>query len=189
MNISFTRKTVITAALLTAVGVIGRLLLQDMPNIETVTVVTILAAALLSGPWGAIVGLVTVATSDVIIGNTNILLYTWTGWMIVGAIALIVRYRGQRLPKALLQLTAAGLLGNVAFFVWTNFGVWHIGDLYPHTIQGLVDCYIAAIPFFRNQLVSTLVFVPSVSAIALTLWQHSSVSANSVATASYAGKR
>ncbi|MCW1930002.1 MAG: hypothetical protein KIH62_001640 [Candidatus Kerfeldbacteria bacterium] len=189
MNITFSRKTIITAILLVSFGVIGRMLTEDMPNIETVTVATVLAAALLGGPWGAIVGLVTVAASDIIIGNTNILLYTWSGWVIVGAVALIVRYRGQHLPKALLQLTGAGLLGNVAFFVWTNFGVWHIGELYPHTFTGLVDCYIAAIPFFRTQLLSTLIFVPTISTIALALWNRSAVLAPQASTAAYAGKR
>ena len=42
--------------------------------------------------------------------------------------------------------------GSLVFFVVTNLGVWLVGDLYPRTLDGLVTCYIAAIPFFRNTL-------------------------------------
>lgn len=183
------RKTVFTAALLIAFGVGGRLLLQDMPNIETVTVATVLAASLLGGPWGLIVGIITVAASDIIIGNTSILLYTWSGWALVGISALIARYRGQRTSRAVLALTGAGLLGNIIFFVWTNFGVWHIGGLYQHTWAGLVECYIAAVPFLRNQLLSTVLFVPACSVVALALWNRSWSVTSSVAQTAYATKR
>ena len=40
----------------------------------------------------------------------------------------------------------------------TNFGVWLIGGLYPRAWAGLVDCFVAAIPFFRNTLMSDLLY-------------------------------
>jgi hypothetical protein len=42
--------------------------------------------------------------------------------------------------------------------VLTNFGVWAIDNLYPKTTAGLVDCYVAAIPFFRNMLLGDLLY-------------------------------
>jgi hypothetical protein len=30
--------------------------------------------------------------------------------------------------------------------------VWATSTLYPHTIVGLAACFVAAVPFFRNQL-------------------------------------
>jgi hypothetical protein len=36
----------------------------------------------------------------------------------------------------------------------TNFGVWALGELYPRTAPGLVACYTAALPFFRNMLLA-----------------------------------
>ena len=51
-------------------------------------------------------------------------------------------------------LAAVG--GSVLFYLMTNFGVWALGDgehaLYPHTVDGLIDCYWMALPFFRNAL-------------------------------------
>ena len=59
-------------------------------------------------------------------------------------------------------VTAAGLSSSILFFVLTNFGVWALGDgtLYPHTAEGLAACYLRAVPYFRNTLVSMAVFLP-----------------------------
>jgi len=56
--------------------------------------------------------------------------------------------------KAGLALTASSLI----FFVVSNFGVWMAGGLYPKTGEGLLSCYIAAIPFFKNSLAANLIF-------------------------------
>jgi hypothetical protein len=54
---------------------------------------------------------------------------------------------------------AAALAGSLQFFFLSNFGTWLApGSLYGHTPSGLVNCYIAAIPFFRNTMVSDLVY-------------------------------
>lgn len=54
-----------------------------------------------------------------------------------------------------LRAGAAALLGPTSFFVVSNFSVWAGNNMYPHTLGGLVTCYAAAIPFYRNDLVST----------------------------------
>ena len=50
--------------------------------------------------------------------------------------------------------------GSVLFFVVTNFAVWFGGDgiVYPMNFDGIVACYIAAIPFFRNMLAGSLLY-------------------------------
>jgi hypothetical protein len=62
-------------------------------------------------------------------------------------------------------LWAVGLTGfaaSVLFYLTTNFGVWLFGDgaLYPKTAAGLWQCYVAALPFFRNWLIGMAVFLP-----------------------------
>ena len=54
------------------------------------------------------------------------------------------------------RIASAALLSALLFFIITNFGVWAFDSLYPKTFPGLVDCYAAAIPFFRNTLVGDL---------------------------------
>lgn len=57
-----------------------------------------------------------------------------------------------------LRLTCASLTSSCLFFCISNFGVWYSGFLYPITLDGLIACYIAAIPFFKNTLLSDFFF-------------------------------
>ena len=57
-----------------------------------------------------------------------------------------------------------GFVGSVIFFIISNFGVWALGSpgvydiAYEKNLNGLVECYILAIPFFGNTFLSTLIF-------------------------------
>jgi hypothetical protein len=59
-----------------------------------------------------------------------------------------------------LRVGAGVLLGPTSFFVVSNYAAW-IGmstgphARYTHTLAGLVTCYAAGIPFYRNDLLST----------------------------------
>jgi hypothetical protein len=57
--------------------------------------------------------------------------------------------RGRRCA---LPIASIALASSILFFVVSNFGVWALGSLYPRTWDGLVACYVAAIPFFRNTI-------------------------------------
>ena len=53
----------------------------------------------------------------------------------------------------------AASIGAALLFYWiTNFGVWMSGSLYPMTSEGLIACYVAAIPYLRNAVVGNLVY-------------------------------
>ena len=52
----------------------------------------------------------------------------------------------------------ASSLASVSFFLASNFTVWVAWGMYPKTWSGLGTCYIAALPFFRNSVMSELVF-------------------------------
>ena len=60
-------------------------------------------------------------------------------------------------PSILATLVTA-LGAGALFFVITNFAVFAGTNLYPHTLSGLGECYVAAIPFYRNQIVGDLAF-------------------------------
>jgi hypothetical protein len=53
---------------------------------------------------------------------------------------------------------AGGLVATTVFFIVTNFAVWLEG-YYGHTLQGLVSCYVAAIPYHRNTLIGDAVYI------------------------------
>lgn len=59
------------------------------------------------------------------------------------------------LRRATVARVAVGVLASAtSFFVLSNFVVW-MGRMYPHSFAGLSACYVAALPFYRNDLVST----------------------------------
>lgn len=54
---------------------------------------------------------------------------------------------------------AATLLSATSFFAVSNYAVWAGLGMYPHSAAGLAACYTAALPFYRNDLVSTALVV------------------------------
>ena len=134
------------------------------PNLEIATAATFLAVLLLRNRWAAVVPFVVVAVSDAVLGNTQIMWFTWSAWAVVGAGAIFARHlRGPRRYAAALGV---GVGGSLWFFAWTNFGVWLMDGLYPATLDGLLASYVAGLPFLRTMLLGNLVLVPLAAVVA-----------------------
>ncbi|MBV8632659.1 MAG: hypothetical protein JOZ83_17165 [Silvibacterium sp.] len=56
---------------------------------------------------------------------------------------------------SVLRVGTAVLLAPTSFFLLTNFVAWVGSPLYPQTLAGLGMSYIAGLPFYRNDLIST----------------------------------
>ena len=52
------------------------------------------------------------------------------------------------------QVLGSSLFASISFFVVSNFTVWAEWGMYPRTPGGLAACYSAALPFFRNSIIS-----------------------------------
>lgn len=60
------------------------------------------------------------------------------------------------LRKVTVLRVAAGVLASAtSFFLLSNFAVWIGSGMYGHSAAGLGACYVAALPFYANDLVST----------------------------------
>ena len=144
--------------LITSVIRISRIL----PNFEFVTTAMVVSASLLSKKQSLLLILAIMAATDLILGNTNIFLFTWTGFLI--PIFVIKKLKNWLKIKNLKIITplGLGLASNIFFYLWTNFGVWFLDSwgMYPKTLPGLVSCYINGLPFLKTQAESTLIFVP-----------------------------
>ena len=68
-------------------------------------------------------------------------------------IGLISKY----FNKSIMFRISGAFVGAVIFFVLSNFGVW-LGGSYGYDLNGLLSCYILAIPFFTNTVLSTVFF-------------------------------
>jgi hypothetical protein len=88
--------------------------------------------------------------TDFIIGFHGVSVFTWGSVLVIG---LMSKFFLQSMTNRFL----GALLGACLFYIITNFGVWSLGS-YGYTLEGLIACYLLAIPFFGNTLVSTLIF-------------------------------
>lgn len=77
-------------------------------------------------------------------------------WIWYGAAMVLGRILLQERTTPVRFATAV-LLGPTSFFAISNFAVWASGDMYPGTPEGLLSCYVAAIPFYRNDVISTAI--------------------------------
>lgn len=160
------KKQIIISLILIIFGVVGRIVIQT-PNVETVTAATLLASATLSFPFILIVPLTIIGLTDIYFGNDAILLFTWSAWAIIALLNYFFYRKKKFAANSVAKLTLSGICSSSFFFIYTNFGVWVLWNMYPHNLQGLFECYIMAIPFFKNNLVSDLIFIPTSSIIFL----------------------
>ncbi len=124
-------------------------LLPHAPNFAPVAAIALFAGAYLDKrmvPW---VPLAIMAASDLVLGLHDVVLYTWGAFIVIGFMGMFLREG--RTPMRVAGMT---VLSTLVFFVVTNFGVWL--TWYPLTAQGLLDCYIKALPFLRNDLAANL---------------------------------
>jgi hypothetical protein len=62
------------------------------------------------------------------------------------------------------SLLAGAIAAPTVFFMLSNFGVWMSGveATYTKDLSGLMTCYAAGLPFYKNALVASLVFLPGI---------------------------
>ena len=78
------------------------------------------------------------------------ILFTWGSVILIGLISKYFKF-------SVLRRIFGSLTGALLFFILTNFGVW-LSGYYGLSFEGLIECYIMAIPFFSYTLISTIFF-------------------------------
>ena len=94
--------------------------------------------------------LIALLLSDIFLGFHSTMFFTFFSLTLIGFLSIIFK------NKSINRLTGS-LLGAFLFFIITNFGVW-LSGYYGLTLQGLITCYILAIPFFYGTALSTLIY-------------------------------
>lgn len=141
------------------VAVATRLLYHFNPGLVPPNFSPVEAVALFGGAYFAdrrlalLLPLVAMALSDLVIGFHNLL---WLVYACVAASTVLgFGLRGKVGPA---RVAVYSVIGSTLFFIVTNFGVWIGSSMYPQTWAGLLECYVAAIPFYKNTLVGTLFY-------------------------------
>lgn len=155
---------VILAVFLIFIGAVGRIALQDYPNVETIMVVTFIAAVYIRQWYALLVPITAMVISDLVMGNlamssqfSKILFFTYTGFLFVALVSrhhrTFFRQNASSLDWASITNTSMfGIVFVLVFDLWTNVGAFLL--MYPHTLDGLFLCYTMAIPFMLSHLVS-----------------------------------
>lgn len=81
--------------------------------------------------------------------------FTWASYLVILGLALVALKGRVRVPA----LIGTSVASSTLFFVISNFGVWVTGEMYPHTLAGLMTCYTMGIPFYRNAAIGDLLYV------------------------------
>jgi hypothetical protein len=129
-------------------------LIPHPPNMTSLTAVALFGGAYFSDRRLAfLVPLSALFFSDLILGFYHHMEVVYLSFALIVAIGLWLQKR-----RTVLPIAGAALVSSVLFFVLTNFGVWAFDAFYPKTLEGLIACYVAAIPFFRNTLIGDLLY-------------------------------
>jgi hypothetical protein len=123
------------------------------PNFTPIAAMALFGGAQFSSKRAAfLVPLAGLFLSDLVLGLYPITPVVYGSFALTVCLGLWVRHASVR------RIAFAVVASAVLFFVLTNFGVWAIDRLYPKTPAGLLDCYVAGIPFFRNTLLGDLLY-------------------------------
>lgn len=170
------------ALALILVGAIGRVLLSNYANFETVLVVSLVAGTLLGKIYVLIVPIVTMAISDAAIyllglglgfgigALIGITVFTWTGFLFVSFMGTRLKGKVICVTKSIALVTGVGIVATLIYDVWTTIGFWYF--LYPHTLGGLSWAFGQLTPFAIYHLMSSLIFIPLIGTIFIYVHEH-----------------
>ncbi len=132
---------------------IGSRLVPHLPNFVPIIAIALFSGAYLNKKHSLWVPITLYVVSEFILGLHDIFLFTSLSVLAISILGRILRKRRGMAVNLVYSLFSA-----VLFFVVTNFGVWLVG-WYPPTLEGLIQCYVNGIPFFRASIVSNLVYM------------------------------
>lgn len=128
-------------------------LIPHPPNFSPIAAIALFGAAALPRMWAVIIPFAAMLLTDAALGFHEQMPAVYAAFAIVTALGFLLKEK-----RSVGRVALATVSGSLIFFVVTNLSVWAQGLLYPRTMDGLVACFVAAIPFFQNSLAGDLVY-------------------------------
>jgi hypothetical protein len=126
-------------------AVISRLI-PHPPNFTPITAIALFGGYSFSNRWSAIfLPLVIMFISDLFIGFHSTIWAVYLSFVLITLLGFLLRSKFSYLK---LVYFASG--SSLLFFLITNFAVWMTSGMYPHTLQGLLQCYFLGLPFYKT---------------------------------------
>ena len=174
-NLSPAWKLVFALVAMVAIGAVARLEFAGLPNVKPLAAMALWMSFCFRSVWlPAFALLAVMGTTDLVLGGYAwpIMISVYVSLLVACWLGSCVRRQLDRSPQRLSlrstgpRMLVTSLVMSTCFYVLTNGMVWACG-WYPPTLTGLVECYVAAIPFYRFTLLGDLAFTTS----GLVAWQ------------------
>jgi hypothetical protein len=150
-------------ALLIMVGVVSRWL-PHPPNFSAFLAIALFAGYILPSPLAMIVPIASMFLGDLLLGFHGLM---WVVYLSLLPVVILGRQMPElkKQPMTWLSWGLMGLLSSVFFFITTNLAVFWSSGMYPHTQDGLVSCFVLALPFFHNSVLGTWIYLGAFEAV------------------------
>ncbi len=123
------------------------------PNVAPVSALAMFSAIGLPRRYAFVVPLGLMLVADMVIGF-DLLPITLSIYACFAVSYLIGRWINRQFSVT--RLVIGTLTGSIIFFLVTNAAVWAFSSIYVQTGTGLLQAYIAGLPFFRNTVLGDL---------------------------------
>ena len=127
-------------------------LIPHAPNFAPIGGLALFFGSNFKNKIALLIPLVAMLISDIFLGFHSTIPYVYVSFIIIALIGSLIKNNKWQ------SLLLASLTSSVLFFLITNFGVWASFNMYPKTINGLMQSYVMGLPFFRNTVLSDLFY-------------------------------
>jgi hypothetical protein len=137
-------------------------LVPHAPNFSPIAAMALFGGAYLSRKSLAFFApLAAMFLSDCVLGFHDQVVAVYASFALVTMIGFVLAGKASaqgRVKPSAWGIGLSSAAGSVVFFAITNFTVWFGSGMYERSAQGLLNCYVAALPFLQNSLVGDALF-------------------------------
>jgi hypothetical protein len=144
------------AVIFIIIGIILRFL-PHPANFSPITAIALFGGVYLSRKIAFIIPIVVLIVSDIFIGyyEFSLMASVYASFLLIVGLGFWLKNH-----KKWHNIIGCTIFGSLLFFIITNFAVWALTPWYTKTITGFIQCYLMALPFFKNTFLGDLFFVP-----------------------------
>lgn len=144
-------KNKISYGAIVLLAVVARLI-PHAPNFAPIGGLAIFSGSKFKNKFAWAIPISAMIISDIFLGFHKTIPFVYASFIIASFIGSMVKKDKWQ------SLMIASLTSSIIFFLVTNFGVFMTGTMYAKNINGLTQCYLMALPFFRNTVLSDFIY-------------------------------
>lgn len=144
----------IIALLFILLGVVFRII-PHVPNFTPIAAVALFGGVYFSKKMALVLPIAAMLVSDMFIGfyDLKIMVAVYGSFVLCVVLGFWLKKN-----KSWGSVLGSSFLTAFIFFFFTNFAVFAFSPWYAKTFSGIIQCYLMALPFFRNTLLGDLFY-------------------------------